>query len=75
MIDYIKINKEYNLAKQARQKLIEDDNYKVCFLCNNVLPISAFGIAEKKYTIPSMKGRCINCNECVNKRDSNGKNV
>ena len=46
------------------------EDMKRCFECCEVKPLEAFKKTNKKYVLskPANKGRCIVCEECVNKR-------
>lgn len=63
------INKQYFALRDMRRSLLEMPNYKECFNCNNVLPISEFSDNNKKYQRPAGKGKNHWCNTCVENRE------
>lgn len=73
MIDYKSINKNYRESVSERLRLMGEDDYKICFTCKDILPVSAFSVNNRSYGVPSQKGRAFVCNECKSIRD--GKEV
>ena len=62
------LNVSFKRIMQKRRELLESPNYKECFTCKDIKHIDDFGINPSKYQRPAQKGRNINCNQCVKKR-------
>lgn len=55
----------FTLILKYRNFLINTKYFKLCYGCDNVLPLFMFKKNNKKYVRPSQKGRCFNCVICV----------
>lgn len=66
------INKQFFSLREIRKNLIEEDGYKLCFNCQNVLLIDEFGDNNRKYQRPAGKRKNHCCNKCVDERNSEG---
>ena len=62
------INKQYHSIRDMRRALKEMPNYKECFNCQNILPISEFGENNKRYCRPNQKGTNYWCDTCLDNR-------
>tara|TARA_R110002020_G_scaffold129724_3_gene290250 strand:+ start:291 stop:530 length:240 start_codon:yes stop_codon:yes gene_type:complete len=67
------INKQFFALRELRSKLADQDGYKLCFNCQNVLPIDEFGDNNKKYCRPNQKGTNYWCNSCLSERSSDSE--
>ena len=67
------INKQFFALRELRKNLMENDGYKLCFNCQNVLPINDFGDNNKKYQRPASKGKNHWCNSCLSERSSDSE--
>lgn len=39
-------------------------DYKTCFKCKNLLPLTSFTVDKRKYQLPEDKGHCKICDKC-----------
>jgi len=63
-------NLTYKKIRLLRKHLIENDNYKMCFKCEEVLPLNKFQDNNKKFQRPAAKGKNFLCDGCIKKREN-----